>query len=185
MLPATRRLTLVVITLLAAHAVLAWVALHATFVFVELAWRAVASRDDYRGLLAAHLSQFELLRAGQLALWLSTIALVAFVGWIGRAQGHLPILGATGFRYALPQAMRVSVRWWWGLLLAAVSLETVARGLAIRSGRSLDLGLAMQALVIGQLVTIAAAVVGVAVVLGIDARQDAASGRHAGRPERA
>jgi hypothetical protein len=181
MLPTTRRLTLVVITLLAAHAVLAWVALHATFVFVELAWRAVASRDDYRGLLAAHLSQFELLRAGQLALWLSTI--VAFVGWIGRAQGNLSILGATGFRYAPPHTMRASLRWWWGLLLAAVSLETLARGLAIRSGRSLDLGLAMQALILGQLVNIAAAVVGVAVVLGIDARQDAASGRHAAEPK--
>ncbi|HEU4371289.1 MAG TPA: DUF4328 domain-containing protein [Methylomirabilota bacterium] len=101
--PATRRLTLLVAALLALHVVLAWFALQAAFVFVELVWRIVAGRDELRALLATHLAQFRVLRLVQAGLWLVTAA--AFVRWVGRAQGNLPALGATGFRYAPRQAM--------------------------------------------------------------------------------
>lgn len=71
------------------------------------------------------------------------------------------------------------VRWWWALLVAALTVEVVARGLAFWSGLALDLGAAMQALVLGQLLAAAAAVVGITVVLGIDSRQEAAAWRRA------
>jgi hypothetical protein len=203
--------------LLALHAVLAWLALQAACVFVELAWGVVAGRDELRALQAAHLDQFRVLRLVQGALWLLT-ALV-FVQWVGRAHGNLPALGATGLSYAprgamaaflLPGANAVRplavlrelcnasdprfprggawragstparVRCWWALVLAAVTAELAARGLALRSGCPLDLGPAMQALVLGQLLAIAAAVLGIAVVLGVDSRQEAAAWRRAG-----
>jgi len=214
--PATRRLALVVVALLATHVVLACVALQAAFVFVELAWRTVADREEYRALLATHLGQFRTLRAAQGVLWLATA--VAFVRWVGRAQANLPALGTVALRYAPRQAMTAflvpgpslvrplavlrelwnasdpgdpagmtrraagapaRVWWWWALLLAAAVGEAAARGLALRSGLALDLGPAMQALILGQLLTAAAAVVGIAVVLGIDSRQDAAARRRA------
>ena len=207
--PATRRAALVVMALLALHVVLALVALQAAFVFVELAWRIVAGRDELRPLLATHLDQFRTLRAVQAALWIVTT--VAFVGWVGRAQGNLRALGATGLRHSPRQAMAAflvpgpnvvrpvavlrelwnasdpspapstrrrapaRVRWWWGLLLAAVAAEGAARGLALRSGMALDLGPAMQALIAGQLLTAAAAAVGIAVVHGVDGRQEEAA----------
>lgn len=220
--PATRRLTLVVVALLATHVVLACVALQAAFVFVELAWLTVADQEGYRALLASHLAQFRTLRAAQAVLWLA--AAVAFVRWVGRAQANLPALGSIAFRYAPRQAMiaflvpgpnlvrplavlrelwtasdprdpagmtrraadtPARVRWWWGLLLAAAVGEATARGLALRPGLALDLGPAMQALILGQLLAAAAAVVGIAVVLGVDSRQDAAARRRAaGNPRR-
>jgi hypothetical protein len=206
---APRGLSILVVVLLAAHAVLAWIALHATFVFVELTWRAVAGRHDYRGLLVAHLDQFQTLRAVQLALWLVTVA--AFVGWVGQAQRNLSSLGATGLRYAPRDAMTaffvpgvnlvrpvavlreiwnvsealarstmpsrtaaapLRVRWWWGLLMSTLAAEAIGAGLALRTRQALDLGPTMQALVVGQLLGGAAAVVAIAVVHGIDSRQD-------------
>ena len=101
--PATRRLTLLAVALLAAHVVLAWLVAQAVLVLIELAWRTVVGREEYRALLAAHLGQFRALRTIRLALWLVTAA--AFVRWVGRAQANLPILGATGFRYAPREAM--------------------------------------------------------------------------------
>jgi hypothetical protein len=214
--PATRRMTLVVTALLALHAILAWLALQAIFVFVELMWRAVAGRDELRPLLAAHLDQFRVLRLIQAGLWLVTAA--AFVRWVGCAQRNLPALGATGLPYAPAKAMvaflvpgpnvvrppavlselwnardarhpageaaraartPARVRWWWALLLAAGPADVAARGLALWSGGALDLGPAMRVLVVGQLLAIAAAVVGIAVVLGVDARQEAAAWRRA------
>jgi hypothetical protein len=71
------------------------------------------------------------------------------------------------------------VRWWWALLLAAGAADVAARGLALRSGWTLDLGPAMRVLVVGQVLAIAAAVVGIAVVLGVDSRQEAAVWRRA------
>jgi hypothetical protein len=204
------------VALLSAHVVLAWFVVQAALVFVELAWRTVVGREEYRALLATHLGQFRALRAIQLALWLVTAA--AFVRWVGRAQANLPALGATGLRYAPREAMAAflvpgpnvvrpltvlrelwnasdprypagmtwrmaptpaRVRWWWALLLAALTSEAVARGLALWSGLALDLGPAMQVLVFGQLITAAAAVVGITVILGVDNRQEAAAWRRA------
>jgi hypothetical protein len=210
--PATRRLTLLVAGLLALHAVLAWLALQAAFVHVELTWRAVAGREDVRTLQASHADQFRVLRLAQAALWLVTF--VVFVCWVSRTHRNLAALGATGLAYAPPRAVAafllpgvnvlrpplvlqelwnasdprqppgrawraaptpMRVHWWWGLLLAAAVGELTARGLALASGRPLDLGAAMQALVVGQVLAIAAAVLGVVVVLGVDGRQDAAA----------
>lgn len=204
--PATRRATLLVMALLAVHAVLALVALQAAFTFVELTWRIVAGRDELRPLLAAHLAQFRTLRALQAIAWILTA--VAFVGWVGRAHGNLGALGARGLRHSPRRAMLAflvpgpnlvrplgvlgelwnasdprpgpsarpgtpaRVRWWWGLLLAAVAADGAARGLALPSGMALDLGPAMQALIVGQLLAFAAAVLGITVVHGVDARQE-------------
>lgn len=205
-------MTLVVTALLALHAILAWLALQAVFVFVELMWRAVAGRDELRPLLAAHLGQFRSLRLVQAGLSLVTAA--AFIRWVGQAQRNLPALGATGLPYAPRQAMAAflvpgpnlirpfavvrglwnasdprhpagaawrqartpaRVLWWWALLVAALAADVTARGLALRSGGPLDFGPAMRVLVVGQLLAIAAAVVGIAVVLGVDTRQEAAA----------
>ena len=67
------------------------------------------------------------------------------------------------------------VVWWWALLVAAVAADIAARGLALWSDGPLDFGPGMRVLVAGQLVAIAAAVVGIAVVLGVDTRQEAAA----------
>lgn len=213
--PATRRATLAVMALLAIHVILALIALQAAFLFVELAWRVLAGRDELRALLATHLAQFRTLRAVQAAFWIITA--LAFVGWVGRAQGNLATLGGAGVRRSPRQAVAAflipgvnlvrplavvrelwsasdpapvpvtggrapaRVRWWWGLLLGAVAADGMARGLALRSGVALDLGPAMQALIVGQILAIAAAVVGITVVHGVDARQEeAAWGRGGG-----
>lgn len=209
--PATRRLTLAVVGCLVLHLVLAWLALGAAFVFVELVWRALAGKADYRPLLAAHLGQLAVLRTAQGVLWAGTA--VVFLRWVGRAHGNLLALGATGLRYAPRDAMRTlllpgamllrplrelwnasdprlpaggawsaqrmpaRVAWWWAGLLAALALEAASRVLALASGRALDLGPAMLALVLGQVATIITAVLGIAVVLGIDARQEEAAWR--------
>ena len=76
------------------------------------------------------------------------------------------------------------VRWWWGLLLATVAADGAARALALRAGMALDLGPVMQAVIVGQLLAAAAAVLGISVVHGVDGRQEAAawSRDHAGLP---
>jgi hypothetical protein len=160
-------MTRVVKALLALHAVLAWLALQAVFVYVELMWRAVAGRDEVRTLLTTHLDQFRVLRHVQAALWVVTAA--AFVRWMGHRVPYA--------RWQMREVWNASnprQRWWWTLLLATGTTDVTARGLASWSGGPLDLGPAMWALVIGQLLTAVAAVVGIAVVLGVDARQDAA-----------
>jgi Domain of unknown function (DUF4328) len=207
---ATRRWTLAVAALLALHVLLAWLALQAVFVLVEVMWRVVAGREELRPLLAAHVDQFRTLRWLQGALWVVTAAV--FLRWVGRALQSLPSLDATGLPYAPRQAMmafllpgpnlvrpiavvggiwnashpRLPTRspgrpaaaparvvWWWILLVAAVAAEAVARILAVWSGGPLDFGPAMAVLAVGQVLTIAAAVVAIAIVLGVDTRQAA------------
>jgi hypothetical protein len=214
--PATRRLTLAVTVLLALQVVLAWLALQAVFVFVEMAWRVVAGREELQPLLAAHRGQFRVLRLLQAALWLGTA--LAFVRWVGRAHGNLPALGATGLAYAPRQAMAAfvvpgwslarppavmrelwnasdprhpagaawrqarapaRVRWWWGLLVTALAADVAARGLALWTGGPLNLGPATRILVLAQLLEMVAAVLGIAIVLGVDARQEQAAWRRA------
>jgi hypothetical protein len=212
--PGTRRMTLLVVALLAAHVVLAWLVVQAVFLFVELAWRSLAGRADYRALLASHVGQFRTLRTIQLVLWLATAA--AFVRWVGRAQANLPILGATALQHSGREAMRAfivpgyslgrplavlrelwnasdpryptgmtwraasvpaRVRWWWALLLSAVAIELTVRGLSVRSGLAVDLGPMTQLLLLGELVSALAAVLGITIVLGVDNRQEAAAWR--------
>jgi hypothetical protein len=206
----TRRWTLAVAALLALHVLLAWLALQAVFVLVEVMWRVVAGREDLRPLLAAHVDQFGMLRWLQSALWVVTAAV--FVRWVGRAVQTLPALDAAGLPYAPRQAMiaflvpgpnlvrpigvvggiwnasnprrptgtvgrqaavPARVVWWWALLVAAVAAEATARILTVRSGGPLDFGPAMAALAVGQVLTIAAAVVAIAIILGVDTRQAA------------
>jgi hypothetical protein len=213
--PATRRLTLVVTALLALHVVLAWLALQATFVFVELMWRAVAGLDELRPLLATHVDQFRVLRLVQAGLWLVTAW--AFIRWVDRAHRNLPAVGVTDLPDArgLPAAFLLPgpnlirpvavlgrlwnasdprhpagaawrqaptparVVWWWALLVAALTTDVTARALAFRSGGPLDFGLAMRVLVVAQLLAVAAAIVGIAVVLGVDRRQEGAAWKRA------
>src|SRR5918999_1284423 len=105
--PATRRLTLVVTVLLLSHAFLAWFALQAVFVFVEMMWRVLAGRDELRPLLATHVGQLPVLRG----LW-------------NASDPRHPADGA--WRQA-PTPARVF--WWWVLLVAAVAADASARGL--------------------------------------------------------
>ena len=197
-LPATRRLTLAVAALLALHVFLAWFALQAAFVFVELMWRVLAGPPELRPLLATHVDQFRVLRLLQGGLWIVTAAV--FFRWLGRVRRNPLALGVTGVPYAPRQAMAAlgglwnasdprhpagagwrrarppaRVLWWWALLVGAVVAEATATALALWSGRTLDLGPAMLALVLGQLLVIGAAALGIAVVLGVDGRQDAAA----------
>jgi Domain of unknown function (DUF4328) len=201
----TRRWTLAVAALLALHVLLAWLALQAVFVVIEVTWRVVAGREELRPLLAVHVGQFRTLRWLQGALWVVTAAV--FVRWVGRALQSLPALDATAAPYAPRQVMLAflvpgpnlvrpiavvgqlwnashptetvgrpagapaRVVWWWALLVLAVVAETAARILAVWWGRALDFGPAMAALAVGQLLTIAAAVVAIAIVLGVDTHQ--------------
>jgi hypothetical protein len=71
------------------------------------------------------------------------------------------------------------VRWWWALLVAATATEVTASALALRSGGPLDFGPAMWMLIVAQLLTVAAAVLGIAVVLRVHARLAAAGWRPA------
>jgi hypothetical protein len=217
--PATRRLTLTVVVLLALHVVVAWLTLQAALLFVEILWRFVAGQEGLRPLLASHLAQLRVLRTVHAALWLATA--VAFVRWVGRAHGNLPALGAAGLRYAPRQAMAAflvpglnlvrppavlrevwsasdprqpagsgwratpapaRLWWWWALAVAALAADVAARLLAAWSGGPLDLGPAMRALVAAQLLTAAAAVVAIALVLGVDGRQEACAWRRAAGP---
>jgi hypothetical protein len=142
----------VVVALLALHALLAWLALQAVFIVVEVMWRVVAGREELRPLLSAQVDQFHTLRWLQGVLWVVTAAV--FVGWVGRAVHRRVVC-------------------WWVLLVAAVASEAAARILAVWSGSPLDFGPAMAVLAVAQLLTIAAAVVGIAIVLGADTHQAA------------
>lgn len=75
------------------------------------------------------------------------------------------------------RSTRVPARvcWWWGLLLATVAADGTARAWSLRSGLVFDLGPGAQALIVGQLLAAAAAILGIVIVWGVDARQDAAA----------
>jgi hypothetical protein len=210
--PATRRLTVLTTGLLALHVVLAWLALQAALIFIELAWRSVAGREDYRALLVAHVVQFRTLRAIQQALWLATA--VAFIRWAARANGDVSALGTTDLRYSPRTVVTaflvpggnlvkpllvvrelwnaadprlaagatwhaagtpVRVGWWWALLLAALAAEATTRVGAVITGAPLGLGPLMPVLLLGQALTMAAAILGMTVVLGVDRRHEAAA----------
>jgi hypothetical protein len=147
----------VLIGLFALQAVLAWLALQAVFVFVELTWR-LAAGVPVRPLLASHLRQLDGLRWIQAALWLITAAMLA------RWLHTLPSRPARAWwsRYSPPGAR--AVRWAGALLLAAVTADGAARGLALWSGGPLDLGPATAALVLAQVLAIAAAGLGIRVL---------------------
>ena len=157
--PAPRWPARVLIGLLALHAVLAWLALQATVVFIELTWRVAAGSFELRPLLATHVGQFRGLRLVQAALWLALGA--AVVGCRRAARRDLSRSG--GLPYA--PAGATAVRWARVLLLSAAAVDVVARALALWSGGPLDLGPATMALVVGQILAAAAAIVGIWVLV--------------------
>jgi hypothetical protein len=178
---AARRWGWLLIALLLTHIALALLALQAVFVFVEMAWRVVAGHDEVRALLAAHQRQFRALRLIQGVLWLLTAGVLA--AWIGRTRAALSPRGgesrlrsgstpASARPIRRPRAGRASARraWWWSSLVAAAAADSAARLLALASGGPLDLGLAMQLLLAALLLSVAAACVGIAVVLEVDHR---------------
>jgi hypothetical protein len=202
---AARRLAPVLVALLAAHVAGAWLALAAVLVYVELVWHAAVGRFDVRGLLAAHVVQFEALRALQAALWAATAA--AFVLWLRRVDADLPavagphvgyasrrtvsalllpLAGVVGPARTLARAWRVGdtrasgarvparIAWWRGLVLAAALAEGTAWVFGLHAGTPLGLGWSTRAAVVAALLTIPAAVLGIAVVLGLDGRLEEA-----------
>ena len=72
---AAHRLALGLMALLAIDITLAWIALQAGLVFVELIWRIAAARADFGDLIVAHWSQFRTLRWLQGLAWVATAAL--------------------------------------------------------------------------------------------------------------
>lgn len=193
--------------LLALDALLAWLALQATFIFVEMVWRGATGRHAWHPLVAAHVRQFEILRAVQIGAWLLTA--LAFVGWLHRAQTAARAVGARPLRYSSRQilagflvpgvnlvrplyavgetwpalerraAHRIApplVAWWWGILVAGLTVDLAARGLGLAPGSSpLDLGRGLQLLLLGAVLQIAAAALGVALVVAINRRQRAST----------
>jgi hypothetical protein len=192
---------LVLIALLALDAALAWLALQAVFVFVELIWRGATGRHMYHPLIAAHVRQFEVLRLVQAAAALATAAV--FVAWLRQTRADLAALGRGPLRYSArdmatgclipglnlvrPFALvrdlwraatgraRTSplVGWWWAVLLGGALVDGLARALAVRAGTPLDLGRGMQVLLVGGLLQIAAAVLTIALVLALDGHRRA------------
>jgi len=153
---AAHRLALCLMALLAIDIVLAWIALQAGLVFVELIWRAAAARADFGDLIVAHSRQFHTLRWLQGLTWVATAVL--FLAWFAHIGG--------GLRQAA---------WRWALLLAAVAADLTARALTMRAGSTLDLGHAMLVLMGGQVLAIAAVAVAITMVLTVDARHQAAA----------
>lgn len=198
-----RPLTLVLVALLVLDAVLAWLALQATFIFVEMVWRGAIRRHAWHPLIAAHVRQFEILRAVQASAWLLTA--LAFVGWLHRARAAARAVGARPLRYSAGQmlagflipgvnlvrplyvlgetwqalerraARRIVpplVAWWWCILVAGLTVDLVARALGLAAGSNpLDLGRGLQLLLLGAVLQIAAAALGVALVVAINRRQ--------------
>lgn len=100
---------------------------------------------------------------------------VAVLGELWNASDPKPPAGASW--RAAPTPARV--RWWWALVLGAVTVEAVARALALWFGLPLELGVGLATLVLSQLLGAAAAAVSITLVLGVDNRQEAAAWRRA------
>ncbi len=216
------RLTLGLVALLVVDMGLAWVALQAGFLFIELVWRALAAPTDYGALLQAHVSQFRGLRVAQAVGWGASA--VVFLRWLYRVECTLLALGAGGLQYcprsavmafvipvvnlvrplavmreiwtatdpSAPRAARPTGRtparltaWWASVVIAAVA-DVGARTLACRGGTSLDVGLAMQVLLVGQGAALAASALTIAVTVAVDGRlTQPARARHTPRAGRA
>lgn len=190
-------LALALMALLALHVVLAWLALQATFTFVELVWRATAGRSAFGALLPEHVAQFRALRLVQAGGWFVTAGL--FLVWLRRAGASLQVRGASarhdGFRPAVlgrPWRALVEIwatsagpgapsgvaprgpgrlRAWGGLVLLAAAAHAVTDAGTLAGREPISLG-AVQALALGSCVEIAAAVLGITVVWTIDQRQE-------------
>jgi hypothetical protein len=165
-------------------AALAWLAIQASFVFLELVWRAVAARDNWRPLVEAHARQFTWLRAVEVIAWLATAAV--FVQWLRRirtslmATGRL-VDGAWRMRpwHPMVQTWRAAVRgagakrvpallgWWWTLLWAVIGVEAWALVRLLVAGSPLELGRGLMLVVVASGLELALAVLTIFVVVAL------------------
>lgn len=172
------------IALLLLDTVLAWLAMQASFVFVELVWWAVAGQENWRPLIEAHARQFTWLRALEATAWLTTAAV--FVDWLRRVRTSLTATGQLPGGVSAPrpwrlvvQTWRAAVRdadtsrvprrlgWWWALLWAAVGAEAWALVRLPADGTALELGRGLMLVVVASALEIALAVLTVFVVVAI------------------
>lgn len=188
--PFPRALFRLLIVLLVADAALAWLAIRASFVFLEIVWRALAGPEDWRQLVEAHARQFTRLRALEAAAWLLTAAL--FVAWVRRVRATLAregrLVGGASpvrpwrlmletWRAAVPRraASRVPplLGWWWVLVWAALGVETWALVRLVVAGTALELGRGLMLVLLASGLEIAVAVltvfVGIAIQDGLTA----------------
>jgi hypothetical protein len=183
-MPGHRSLGRLLIGLLIVDIVLAWLAIQASFVFLELVWRAVAGRENWRPLVEVHAWQFTWLRVVEGTAWLATAAVV--VGWL---RGIRTSLVATGRLAAGASVLRpwrlllhvwhVAVRgadasgvparlgWWWTLLAAVVGAEMWALVRLLVAGTPLELGRGLMLVVVASALEIALAVLTIFVVVAI------------------
>ena len=179
----SRALGRLLIALLLLDTVLAWMAMQASFVLLELVWRAVAAEENWRPLIEAHARQFTWLRTLEAAAWLATAAL--FVGWMrrirksliaaGRLSGGASALRPLRLTAQMWRAVvggggaRVSPRlgWWWALLCAVAGVEAWALVRLVVAGTPLELGRGLMLVVVASALEIALAVLTVFVVVAI------------------
>jgi hypothetical protein len=174
----------VLIALLLLDAILGWLAIQGSFVFLELVWRAVAGRENWRPLLDAHARQLTWLRAVEATAWLATIAV--FVFWLRRVRASL-ISGGPRVEHVsamrpwrlLLQTWRAAVRgpavsrvppllgWWWALLWTVVGVEMWALVRLVAAGTPLELGRGLMLVLVASALEIALAVLTVFVVVAI------------------
>jgi hypothetical protein len=201
------RLALLIVPLLGADIVLAWMVLQGAYVFLGLVWHALARELLPPGSLEAHGSQFRTVRIVQAVAWLATIA--AFAAWLSLVRRHRERLAATsssappGLGVAPPTAPDVGsfrvaptpgkrrhageaapqgrsgvlrhtreVAWWLAAIVTAALGETAAAVLAGGAGTPLDLGGAMQVLILAQLAEIAAAILTIALIRRVNLREE-------------
>jgi hypothetical protein len=180
-----RALGRVLIALLLVDAVLGWLAIQGTFVMLEIVWRTIAGRENWRPLVEAHARQFTWLRAIEAVAWLATAAV--FPWWLRRVRARLvtadaPNDGASAMRpwRLMAQTWRATVRgpaasrvppllgWWWALLCGVVGVEVWALVRLVVSGTSLELGRGLMLVLVASVLEIALAVVTLFVVIGIE-----------------
>jgi hypothetical protein len=179
-----RTLARVLIGLLVLDAVLAWLAVQASFVFLELVWRSVAGRENWGPLIEAHARQFTWLRIVEAVAWLATATI--FVWWLRRIRSclgrrhtaalpagartpwrvltetwHATITDASGAR------MPPILAWWWTLLCGVVATEAWALVRVLIAGTPLELGRGLMLVLVASALEIAGAVLTVFVVIAL------------------
>lgn len=191
---APRALGRLLIALSIADAVLAWLAIQSSFVFLEIVWRALAGPENWRPLVDAHARQFAWLRTLQAVAWLATAA--TFVAWLRRvrarltAQGRLvgeasPVrpwrLMLETWRAAVPAraATRVPplLGWWWTLAWAALGVEAWAVVRLLASGTPLELGRGLMLVLLAGGLEISVAVLTVFLAIALQDGLEAPEGR--------
>jgi hypothetical protein len=144
----TRR---VLLLLLAADVVLAWLAAAGAVIFVERTWLALGGYAVPEAGLAEHLRQFAWLRRVQvLALGLTVAVAVAWARPV-RPLGR-----------AVPRALH---GWWWAAIGSAVAADAAVRILSTLGPPLLAPGGPLPLLILAEILKIGAAVLTMAVVV--------------------